>query len=327
MDPKGLILTPAPASALDSFLTPAAQHAVIAHHGVARCHDQRWGLVVDGLVSHPLHLDLDQLRACPAREVTAVLECAGDPERPDRPTRLVSNAVWRGVPLASVLEEAGVGEEATHLWLSGEDWGHYAGTENDSYLKDIPLAKACDTDVLLAYELNGEPLSAEHGFPLRLVVPGYYGTNWVKWLSRVSVRTGRPSGLFTTRLYTTTDATGHQVPVWHLVVNSMLTWPLDQAEVDPGPQELRGWAWGHDPVAEVHVSVDGGRSWQEAELENERKGWAWQRFRAVWHPSGVGGTHILMARATDTNGASQPEDLHINQVQRVTVTVSAEQAP
>lgn len=107
MDPKGLVLTSAPASALDSFITPAAQHAVVAHHGVARCQDQRWSLMVDGLVRRPLCLDLEKLRAYPAREVTAVLECAGDPERPDRPTRLVSNAVWRGAPLPSLLEEAG----------------------------------------------------------------------------------------------------------------------------------------------------------------------------------------------------------------------------
>jgi sulfane dehydrogenase subunit SoxC len=195
---------------------------------------------------------------------------------------------------------------ATHVWLSGEDWGSYAGTENDGYVKDIPVAKALGLDVLVAYELDGEPLGAEHGSPLRAVVPGYYGTNWVKWLSRVAVRSERPRGLFTTRLYTT-EAGEIRRPVWDLAVNSMLTWPHEGAVVDPVPQELRGWAWGHDPVARVRVSVDDGQSWHEAELEAPRNGWAWQRFRAV-----SGGRRDLAPRTSSgrapwmcTEGASR----------------------
>jgi DMSO/TMAO reductase YedYZ molybdopterin-dependent catalytic subunit len=104
MEPSGLVLVPAPSSALDTFLTPVAYHTVVARHGIAHTDGKDWTLTVDGLVEHPLRVDLGELRARPAREVTAVLECAGDPERPDRPTRPVSNAVWRGVPLASLLE-------------------------------------------------------------------------------------------------------------------------------------------------------------------------------------------------------------------------------
>ncbi|MGH9100768.1 MAG: molybdopterin-dependent oxidoreductase [Acidimicrobiales bacterium] len=321
MEPAGLVLRDTPAAALGSFITPAAQHYVLAHHGIAHCSAADWTLVVDGLVERPLRLDIAELRSRPARTVTALLECAGNPEDPDKPTRIVGNASWRGVPLVSLLEEAGASPDAGYVWLRGEDSGSYAGEATDGYLKDIPATKARDADVVIAYEMNGEPLAPEHGFPLRALVPGYYGTNSVKWLSTVSVQAERASSLFTTRLYNV-EVDGVRRPVWELAVNSRLVTPQDGAQLPGGPVELGGWAWGHAPVARVEISVDGGATFFPADLDLRRTGAPWQGFRATWQPSGPG-EHTIVVRATDETGAVQPEGVHVNQVQRVAVTILA----
>jgi DMSO/TMAO reductase YedYZ molybdopterin-dependent catalytic subunit len=319
MEPAGLVLQPPDDAALRADVTEAGDHFVLAHHGIARCSEERWTLVLDGLVDRELALSLDDLRARQARAVHAVLECAGNPEVPDKPTRFVSAATWRGVALRDLLAEAGVRDGAAYVWMEGADWGSYAGVDNDAYVKDVSLAKALDGDVLLAYEMNGRALPAEHGFPLRAVVPGYYGTNSVKWLTRVSVSHERPGGLFTTRLYTTVHD-GEIRPVWAVPVNSRLIAPTAGEALVAGEQEIAGRAWGHDPVVLVEVSVDGGDSWSQAALEQRTDGHAWQRFRLAWSPAP--GEYEICVRATDATGAVQPAAEHINQVQRVPVTVA-----
>ncbi|MGH3281576.1 MAG: molybdopterin-dependent oxidoreductase, partial [Trebonia sp.] len=206
------------------------------------------------------------------------------------------------------------------VWLCGVDWGIYADVENGSYLKDIPLEKALSDDVLVAYEMNGGPLPAEHGFPLRAIVPGYYGTNSVKWLSQISVQSERPQSLFTTRLYNTV-VDGVLTPVWAMAVNSRLTTPGEGDVLALGDQhQVAGWAWGDARVVAVDVSVDGGKTWARADLDDRDDGCAWQGFRLAWTPGRVG-AYGLVARATDARGAVQPQDLHINQAHFVSVTV------
>jgi len=132
------------------------------------------------MVERPLVLDLEELLRLPARELTAVFECYGNPQKPEVAARSVANVVWRGVPLARLLARAGPSPEATVVCLEGMDSGTFAGVYCERYVKDIPLARALDEDVLIAYAMNGAPLTAEHGFPVRAVVPGYFGTNSVK---------------------------------------------------------------------------------------------------------------------------------------------------
>lgn len=329
MDPAGLVMAVPPDEALDSAITSTQDHFVLAHLGIARCDATTWTVTVDGAVERELVLPLRELRERPQHTVTTAMECAGDPEAPDRPTRIVGNATWTGVPLAALLHEAGLHADdgtdptAGFVWATGEDSGRYAGEDVAAYVKDIPLAAALD-DALLALEMNGEPLTPEHGHPVRLIVPGYYGTNAVKWLSRLTVHAERPSGLFTGRLYTG-RRDGRSVPVWGMAVNSRLLAPREGDTV-AGPTVLRGWAWGEHPVARVDVSVDGGRSWAPAELaERAAGGRPWQRFEARWTPSGPGPTEIVV-RAADTTGARQPDELHINQVHRVRVHVGDERS-
>ena len=190
-----------PVDRLDSWITALADVYVIAHMGIAHIERERWRLTVDGLVDHVLTLDYNKLISLPSREVTAVIECFGNPLEPDVPTRRVGNVVWRGVPLSDVLALAKVQPGADAVWLEGLDCGTFAGVSHDHYLKDLPLVRVLEGDVLLAWQMNGATLTAEHGFPVRVFVPGYFGTNAVKWLSRIHVASGRPTGLFTTQLY------------------------------------------------------------------------------------------------------------------------------
>jgi sulfane dehydrogenase subunit SoxC len=152
---------------------------VIAHLGVPRVDSAQWSLAIDGLVGRAHTLSLDELRARPKRTVESVHQCCGSPLEPTVPTRRVTNVRWGGVDLAALLNELQIDPRARFLWSYGLDGGDFAGTSCDWFVKDLPLERLAAGDVLLAYEPNGAPLPAEHGFPVRLVVPGYYGTNSV----------------------------------------------------------------------------------------------------------------------------------------------------
>jgi sulfane dehydrogenase subunit SoxC len=319
MDPMGLVIKVPNDAALESFLTPTGEHYVLAHHGIARCSAATWTLTVDGLVERELHLTLEQLRSRPQRAVTSFLECVGNPLDADKPTRIVSNASWTGVPLSTLLREAGVTANAAYVWLHGVDWGQFAGTDHDAYVRDLPLAKALEDDVLVACEMNGAPLTPEHGFPLRVVVPGYYGTNSVKWLSRISLSTARPAGFYTDLYDQTLGELG--VPAWNVRVNSRIARPAEHEVLERGHHEIRGWAWGDAPVARVEVSTDGGASWRLAELDPRPNGRPWQAFRYTWNATDSG-QHLLIARAYDTAGNCQPDDVHINQTHCIRVDVA-----
>jgi sulfane dehydrogenase subunit SoxC len=182
-------------------VTSADDVFVLAHLGIPRIAPAHWSLSIDGLVGCARMLTLGDLKARPKRIVEAVHQCCGSPLEPTVPTRRVANVHWAGVDLAALLDEAGIDPAAQFLWSYGLDGGDFAGKPCEWYVKDLPLQRLAAGDVLLAYELNGEPLSAEHGFPLRLVVPGYYGTNSVKWLWRLHLAEHRAPGPFTTDFY------------------------------------------------------------------------------------------------------------------------------
>lgn len=323
MDPVGRVLRAGRREALLESITPRDEHFVVAHLGVAHVPLDGWTLGVGGDVEQSLTLAFDELRAMPTREVTVALECAGNPTQPERPLRRVGNAVWRGVPMAALLEQARPRASARFAWLVGGDSGTYDGRAVDRYVKDVPIERALDPDTLIAYELNGEPLSAEHGFPARAVVPGFHGTCSVKWLSEVRLAAERHSGLFTTELYSrevVRDTGPVTEPVWGVRVNAVIVRPAAQAVLGREPIEVWGWAWADAEVAGVDVSFDGGETWQAAELEMPRRSRAWQRFGLWWTPPADGG-YAIVARATDASGESQPDEPRLNQVHSVRVTV------
>jgi DMSO/TMAO reductase YedYZ molybdopterin-dependent catalytic subunit len=322
MDPATPFKRLGSVSRLTEFVTPTEAVDVLAHLGVARVDPGQWQLRVDGMVERPLAFDLDELLRLPVRELTAVFECFGDPLKPDVAARSVANIVWRGASLAGLLARAGVRRQAQYVWLEGLDSGTFADTYCDRYVKDIPVSRALQDDVLVAYAMNGEPLTQEHGFPARVVVPGYFGTNSVKWLSRITLAATRPEGLFTTRLYNRrVERAGgeHVEPAQELDVNAVIVRPADGDHTAPGRHLVSGWAWSSSEIARVDVSTDGGASWHASHVVARGTAPAWQRFGFEWDVA-VPGSYEIRARATDSRGRVQP-DTGRNGVHAIGVTV------
>ncbi|MER7766783.1 molybdopterin-dependent oxidoreductase [Kitasatospora sp. NPDC096140] len=288
----------------DLFLTPVEDVFVRNHLGPhPRLDPATWSLTVEGLVERPLRLDLPALLGLPQRRFTAVHECFGNPLHPTVPTRAVTNVEWVGVPLSAVLELAGPRPEARHVWLEGADTGDFAGESGVSYLKDLPVEQA-GAEVVLAHTMNGEPLHPDHGYPVRAVAPLMFGTNSVKWLSRIVLAADRPDHLFTTRLYTRVlPGESESRPVREKDVGSKLLTPGDGRTVPAGSCELAGYAWSSTEVTSVEVAVDDG-DWQPAALDRRGPDPAWQRFR-LRHDLAPG-RHRIRCRATDSAGRVQP---------------------
>jgi DMSO/TMAO reductase YedYZ molybdopterin-dependent catalytic subunit len=318
MDPSTTYRHLVPVDRLAPPVTPSDDVYVIAHMGIARVDVKDWRLAVDGLVERPFEIDYATLTSLRATEVTAVLECFGNPVEPDVATRRVGNVVWRGVRLAHLLEQAGVRPEARLVCPAGLDSGSFANVHSDRYVKDLPLARALEPDVLVAWAMNGAPLTAEHGFPARVFVPGYFGTNNVKWLSRITLASERPESLFTTKLYMR-RVEGEPRPVRELDVHAVIVTPAEGATLERGRHTLEGWAWSAWPVRAVDVSTDGGATWQPARVAKRGADHQWQAFSYAWDAA-VPGRYALHVRATDERGRTQPAAGR-NRIHIISVTV------
>lgn len=299
-------------------VTPQRDLFVLAHLGIPHVEARQWRLAVAGLVERTMTLGLDDLRRLPARDVESFHQCAGAPRRPDLAARRVANLVWRGVDLAGLLHGCGVAPAAKFLWAYGLDHGRYEDLSAKWYVKDLPLSRLDEGGVILAYAVNGEPLAPEHGFPLRLIVPGYYGTNTVKWLWRLELAASRAAGPFTTVLYNDPDPAAGMRPVWEAPPESLIVAPSGPLATT-APVEIWGWAWGAAGIAQVEISLDGGETWSPASVEPRRQ-WSWQRFSFDWWPQRAG-AFTLAARATDAGGASQPMAKARNAVHTVEVAI------
>lgn len=307
-------------SAMTDRLTSAADLFVLAHLGIPQLGVEGWSLTIDGLVDRPLKLSFDELLQYPKHVVETVHQCAGSPMNPTAPMRRIANVRWGGADLATLLAEAGVSPSATHLWAFGLDHGTFAGVEQDFYLKDVPLSRLAEGDILIAYELNDEPLPLEHGFPARLIVPGFFGTNSVKWLSQLHLSDSRAESLFTTRFYNDPVAGAEMTrPVWQIAPESIIVSPAPDSRLSAGDMEIWGWAWAASDVVFVDVSTDGGGTWCEAELE-PRSQRSWQRFSYRWLAPQPG-TYDLRCRATDIHGETQPADGARNAIYSINVSV------
>jgi sulfane dehydrogenase subunit SoxC len=253
--------------------------------------------------------------------------------RRQRLEEAVGTAEWTGTPLGPLLEEAGVADDAVEVVFGGADRGVQGGLEHD-YERSLPLQDALRAEVLLAFGVNGRPLPPQHGYPLRLVVPGWYGMASVKWLRRITVLAEPFGGYQQTGSYlihASEDDPG--VPVTRIEPRSLLQPPgIPEFEsrsrfLGPGSHVLRGRAWsGRAPIARVEVSSDGGRSWRDAALGERRSRWAWVGWSLPWEATP--GEHELCSRATDEAGNTQPLErpwntggYANNAVQRVPVTV------
>lgn len=326
-----------PLEALRYPVTPVGLHYLLIHYDIPRVDPATWRLAVAG--ERTLELSLDELRARPVEELVSTMECAGngrallDPPVVSQPWILeaVGTARWRGTPLRPLLEEAGLGG-AVEVLFTGLDRG-IDGGEEQVYARSLPVA---DTEgALLAYEMNGQPLPPQHGYPLRVVVPGWYGMTNVKWLARVETLAVPHTGFQNAtayRLRQTEDEAGE--PLTRMLPRSLFVPPgipefsSRDRRTRPGHHVIEGRAWsGHGEIVRVELSTDGGASWQDAELEPDELGLhAWRGWRCDW--DATPGVHELLSRAHDAAGNVQPAEAAWNlggyannAVQRVPVAV------
>ncbi len=309
-----------PAHLLDSWITPVELFYVRNHLAQPTVNLAEWRLAVTGEVERPLELTLAELEKLEPATVTNTLECSGNGRAFYRPRVPgiqwvrggVGNAVFFGPRLADVLRRAGVKATGRHVAFNGLD--EPPGKVPD-FIRSIPIEKALHPDTLLATRMNGAPLRIEHGFPLRALVPGWLGAASVKWLIEVTVLDREFEGNFMKSGYRfpTRDVPpgGDIGPeetavITGLPVKSIIARPGDGSHWRLGPIRIQGAAWaGEQDIVRVDLSSDQGRSWQPARLGREQAKYAWRLFEYVWKPSAPG-SYVLMSRATDTAGHTQP---------------------
>jgi DMSO/TMAO reductase YedYZ molybdopterin-dependent catalytic subunit len=332
-----------PLEALRWPVTPVGLHYLLVHYDIPVVDEQAWRLAVDGEVTAPAELSLDELRTLPVYEVVATFECAGngrarlDPRPVSQPWlhEAVGTGRWAGARLRDVLERVRPGERAAEVVFTGLDRG-VEGGEEQAYQRSLPLATARDDDVLLAYELNGAPLPPQHGHPLRLLVPGWYGMTNVKWLARITVTTEPFTGYQQARGYRLRASEDDEgTPVERVLPRALMVPPgipefmSRDRTLAAGTVTLEGRAWsGLAEIVDVSVSADGGASWSPTQLEPPELGrWAWRRWTFAWDAKR--GEHELLCRARDAAGNEQPlapawnvGGYANNAVQRVRVTAT-----
>jgi len=287
-----------PLEGLRYDVTPVGMHYTLTHYDVPFVDATRWGLDIGGAVRRPLTLGLEALQQMATRTLRVTLECAGDgrallhPRPVSQPwlTGGVGNAEWTGTPLRPILEEAGLDADVVSLVFAGLDHGLEGGIEQD-YARALTIADALSDDVLLAWAMNGRPLEPQHGYPVRLVVPGWYGMAHVKWLRSIEASVAAATGYQNAVAYRYSQSREEPgEPVTLIRVRSLMMPPgfpdyLTRTRiVRRGVVDLMGRAWsGYARVARVDVSTDGGRSWGQAEVDEVADPHSWQLWRYRWH--------------------------------------------
>jgi DMSO/TMAO reductase YedYZ molybdopterin-dependent catalytic subunit len=335
-----------PLEALRHDVTPVGLHYLLIHFDIPQIDAGSWSLGVGGLVERPLTLSLDDIRTRRATTHTVTLECAGNGRALLAPRPLsqpwlreaVGTAEWTGTPLAPLLEEAGIAPGATEVVFTGRDRGIQGDVEH-AYARSLPLEDALRDEVLLAYEVNGQALPPQHGYPLRLVVPGWYGMTHVKWLDEITVTDTPFEGWQQAVAYHLRASEEEQgTPVTRILPRSLVVPPgipdfLTRTRfLEPGTCTVTGRAWsGWGPIERIGVSTDGGETWADAELAAPLSEFAWRGWSYVWDAEP--GEHELCSRATDATGRTQPlspewnfDGFCNNAVQRVRVVVREPEA-
>jgi len=323
--PESFMEFPLPLEQSTEFMTPSEKVFVLAHLGVPQIESDSWSFDLVGLVGSPRSLRYAALAQFAPTTVRSFHQCAGNPLEPTKAMRIIANVEWRGVLLRDILEQGQIAPSCRYIWAYGLDYGtfkapSYSSPYQEHYVKDLPIDYVMNHDVIIATHLNGEPLSPKHGFPARIIAPGYYGTNSVKWLCRVEATDRRANAYFTQELYND-RLPGSDVPkpVWEIEPESIIVNPGTGSELRAADVLIWGWAWSPTEIESVKVSTDGGETWAAAEVE-PKKSASWQRFVSQWAVSRAGHCELL-SRATDRNGRTQPLDGARNSVHRVDVTV------
>lgn len=313
-----------PFSTLASFLTPNESFYVRCHFPVPAIERENWRLRIEGAVASPIELGYETLQALPKQTRVATMECAGNGRAFLEPKvkgvawdiGAVGNAEWTGVSLRDVLELARCTSSAAEVILEGADRGAIKEPPRPpgeiQYARSLPLQKAME-DVLLAFEMNGEPLTPAHGFPLRAVVPGWFGMASVKWLQRIVVSDAPFHGYYQSIDYTYWSHGGglpELLPLQEMQVKAQIARPAMDERIPAGvPYRVHGAAWAaSDEVARVELSTDGGATWVDADLLGKPVKHAWRFWEYDWQTPAHPGRYTLVARATDSAGRTQPRE-------------------
>jgi sulfane dehydrogenase subunit SoxC len=335
-----------PLEALRYPITPIGLHYLLIHFDIPMVEGSSWELTIGGHVRKPLRLDLEQLKARPATTLAVTLECAGNgrarlsPRPVSQPWlgEAVGTAEWTGTSLGTILAEAGVMDGAQDVAFTGLDRGVQGGVDQ-WYERSLPIADAMRQEVLLAYAINGEPLPPQHGFPVRLLVPGWYGMTHVKWLRSITVLDREFEGYQQATAYHFRTVQGDAgEPVTRMLPRALMVPPgvpdfMSRTRfLEPSVVTVQGKAWsGRGPVTRVELSADGGESWADAKLGQAVSPYAWISWTFRWDASP--GQYELCVRATDGAGNVQPSDqswnlegVQNNAVQRVKVVVGGTRA-
>jgi DMSO/TMAO reductase YedYZ molybdopterin-dependent catalytic subunit len=314
-----------PLELLTDYVTPN-ELFFVRSHWIPRTPDpKKWRLTIDGEVDCPLQLTLSDLKKLPRAEATCVLQCAGNGRGLYTPTvpgvqwryGAAGNARWSGVRVRDVLERAGVKESAKHLHTFGSD---DPPGKVPPFHRSVEMEKVL-RDGILAFEMNGVPLPVAHGAPLRLIVPGWAGDHWMKWLVRLSAQPEPQKGFYMETAYRyplTPGAPGvafkpeEMSPVKEMFVKSNITTAPKTAKAGRA-YNIRGFAFSGAPdIIRVEISDDDGASWHDASLDPRHDPYAWRLWSWRWTPSHPGKTR-LCARATDAHGREQPREATWNQ--------------
>lgn len=335
------------AELLREAITPLGAHYLLIHFDIPKLSAEAYSVAIGGRVRSPRRVSLHALKARRTVMQAVTMECAGTGRATIRPRAVyvpwskedIGTYQWTGTPLRSLLEEAGVLEDAVEVLFTGWDTGIDLGVEH-AFERSLPIAEAMRDEVMLAWGANGHPLLPQHGYPLRLIVPRWYGMASVKWLRAITVLREPFRGVEQAKVYRYQQVKGEAgEPVTLKRVMSVMSPPgvpdaiSRHRFVAPGRHMVQGTAWsGSGRIARVEFSADAGATWRDAELVTVSKDpYAWTQWRAAWD-AGSAGDIVLASRATDTAGNVQPLDpqerwnrqgMGVNGVQRVAVTVQA----
>lgn len=335
---------------LDRPVTPLGAHYLLIHFDVPSLQADDYQVTIGGRVAEPRAVSLEELQAREVVTQPVIMECAGTGRSILSPRAIyvpwfkeaIGNYEWTGTPLRPLLEEAGLLDDAVEVLFTGWDKGIDLGVEH-AFERSLPVDEALRPEVMLAWAANGQPLLPQHGFPLRLIVPTWYGMASVKWLRAITVLNEPFQGVQQKQVYRyqakglAQDDPGE--PVQHKRVHSVMKPPglpdliTRRRFVAPGEQLLQGRAWSAGiPITRVEVSTDGQASWHDADLDDPVGPWSWTSWRYRWFVDALGDTD-LFSRATDAEGNVQPLDPNVLWtrqgmgsvgVQRIPVTVQAD---
>ncbi len=313
-----------PFPTLQDRITPNNQFFIRSHFNIPKIDAASWKLTIGGEVRQEISFSYEDIKKLPVKTVMATIECAGNGRANLVPKVKglgweqggVGTANWTGVPLSVLLDKAGIKSGAVELILEGEDQGTITEEPKSpgviKFSRSMPISRAQQSDVIIAYQMNGKALSAEHGFPVRVIVPGWYGMASVKWLTKITATATPYDGYWQTLEYAYWKRKAGLptlTPVTTLQVKAEIARPVLHELLTAGSTyRVFGAAWvGDSKVSKVEVSADEGKTWNPAKLIDQPVANAWQLWEYSWNVPAAAGRYKLMARATDQKGNTQPE--------------------